>query len=95
MAIFNENGDPKWLQFCGGRKFLLALICLGLTAWGFFSTLKLDGYQFGGIILTALGLYAYNNRKQKELEIPSADDAGRSSSPSKTSQQASEPALRK
>lgn len=98
MSIFNQNGDPLWVQFFGGRKFLLAIICLGLAAGAYFCTPKMDAYQFGGILLTALGLYAYNNRKQKEVELSpnnSTSTAGSISAQPRTSQPTSEPALRK
>lgn len=66
MAVFNEYGDPKWIRFLGGRKFAMAIIVLALAACAFFIPEKgLDGYQFGGILVTALGLYSWNNRKQK------------------------------
>jgi len=66
MSIF--TGDPKWIRFFGGRKFAMAMIVLALASCAFFCTVRLDGYQFGGILLTALGLYSYNNRKQKGFE---------------------------
>ena len=68
MQIFNEQGDPKWIRFLGGRKFAMAIIVLVLAACAFFIPKEgLDGYQFGGILVTALGLYSWNNRKQKAI----------------------------
>jgi hypothetical protein len=67
MSVFNEYGDPLWIRFLGGRKFAMAIIVLVLAACAFFCTEKFDGYQFGGLMTLALGLYSWNNRKQKAI----------------------------
>lgn len=66
MEIFNRDGEAKWIRFFGGRKFITVIVTIAVATIGFLSTDKLDGVQFGGILVAVLGLYAWNNVKQKK-----------------------------